>query len=479
MAGIGIKLNRFYSKRSLFIQLSGFAYILGVSVLPMFLVIVAIIIMGRINGFDDAALTARELFSASVMYCFIFSLLCSSIFNAVFSRYLSDVIYDEKYSSIRPCFIFGMLLNAVVASVFALPFYIRAYLISDIGVWYLIFTYFLFMGLVFSFYSMLYLSITKDYVRITLFYLVGMTIAVVLSKIFTAAFSMSVDFAMLVALSVGFLMVAVFNSALVMSYFRENDGNYTGVTAYFRAYWQIIFSNFMYILSLYVHNFVFWGSDMGITIAKVYRICEPYDMASFLAILTNISATAIFISNMETNFHVMYKQFSESITGGRYSDIKASKGRMLTSLSNGLLALVRVQFIISVIVFLLCIIFLPRLGFAGMIMEIYPVLAAGFFVVFLSYGAILYIYYFDDTSGAILVTSVMFAVTLVTSLIAKHLPSGFYGIGPFAGSFAGWTVAYFRLRYVSRHLERHIFCRGTIVEKGKGHRPDAVVYEKK
>ncbi|MDD7327781.1 MAG: exopolysaccharide Pel transporter PelG, partial [Lachnospiraceae bacterium] len=65
MAGIGIQLNKFYKRRSLFARVSGFAYILGVSVLPMVLVIVAIIVMGRINGIDNESLARRELFSAS------------------------------------------------------------------------------------------------------------------------------------------------------------------------------------------------------------------------------------------------------------------------------------------------------------------------------------------------------------------------------------------------------------------------------
>lgn len=444
----------------------------------MVLVIIAIVIMGWINGLRYESLAQRELFSASVLYCFIFTLLAASIFNAVFSRYLSDIIYDDRYDAIRPCFIFGLLVNGIAGSAFALPFYIRAYFVSDIGAAYLLFSYLLYMGLLFSFYSMLYLSITKDYVRITLFYLIAMAIAVLISWILVRFFDVRCDFAMLIALSIGFLIVASLNSSLTLMYFTGNDQDYFGVTSYFRSYWQIILSNFLYILTLYIHNFVFWGSDLGMTIAKVYRVAEPYDMASFIGMLTSISATAIFISNVETDFHGMYKAFSESITGGRYSDIRANKERMLTSMSNGLLSLVRVQFMISVIIFLLCVIFLPRFGFAGLVMQIYPVLAAGYFVIFLTYSSILYIYYFDDTSGALMITVTMAVVTFVVSLIAKHLFVEFYGIGLFIGSLSGWIVAFFRLRYTADHLETHIFCRGTVVKRGKGSRPTSVVYEK-
>ena len=152
---------------------------------------------------------------------------------------------------------------------------------------------------------------------------------------------------------------------------------------------------------------------------------------------------------------------------------------MFDSLSAGLLSLVRVQFTISVVLFLLFIIFMPRLGFAGMVMQIYPVLAAGYFVIFLAYSSILYLYYFDDTTGALMVTSVMFIVTLVVSYFCRYLPVEFYGLGLFAGSMAGWVISFFRLRSTSRNLETHIFCRGTVVKRGKGIRPSSVVYEKK
>ena len=38
-----------------------------------------------------------------------------------------------------------------------------------------------------------------------------------------------------------------------------------------------------------------------------------------------------------------------------------------------------------------------------------------------------------------------------------------YGMGLVAGSFTGFTIAYFRLRFMERHMDEHIFCGGQIV----------------
>lgn len=62
---------------------------------------------------------------------------------------------------------------------------------------------------------------------------------------------------------------------------------------YFRKYWKLIFSNFLYILGLYIHNFVFWTTDMRMELVKSFVCNQPYDMASCLAMFTNLSASII------------------------------------------------------------------------------------------------------------------------------------------------------------------------------------------
>ena len=48
-----------------------------------------------------------------------------------------------------------------------------------------------------------------------------------------------------------------------------------------------------------------------------------------------------------------------------------------------------------------------------------------------------------------------------------------------AGAFAGWSVAYARLRWVEKNMDRHVFCRGNLIPQGKGKRPSGMVYERK
>ena len=199
-------------------------------------------------------------------------------------------------------------------------------------------------------------------------------------------------------------------------------------------------------------------------------------MASCIAMFTNISASVILITQIELHFHERYKAYSEAVIGGRLRDIEKAKKRMFSLMSYQLMDVVRNQFIISVLIFLLCMVFLPRLGFAGLVMEMYPCLAAGYFVIFLLYSCIIFLFYFNDANGSLMTAGTFIAATFLVSLFARNFPVIWYGIATFAGGICGWCVAYARLRYIERNLDQHIFCQGTLIPTENALMPPSQVY---
>lgn len=151
---------------------------------------------------------------------------------------------------------------------------------------------------------------------------------------------------------------------------------------------------------------------------------------------------------------------------------------MFRQLSSELMSLVRIQFIITSVVYLLCVVFLPRFGFSDLTLRIYPCLVVGYFIVFLMYSEIIFLYYYNDLTGAALTSFTFCLVTFLGSILATRMPELWYGIGVVMGAFSGWTVAYFRLRYIERHLDAHIFCVGSLLKPGMGTRPPRKVYDK-
>lgn len=317
MAGIGVRLNRIFEKNTLTTNLVGFFYSTVVTVAPMFVIIINLILMEYLLDFASVGYVTRELFSCTILYTFIFSLLTASPFNAVLSRYMSDVIYEERYQDILPCYHIGMLLNIGLSCLLGIPFCLWEHFVGKVPTAYVFCGFCGYISLVLVFYSMIYLSICKDYQRISQYFFFGMLVAFVLALILHFILKWETTWSMLFSLTIGFFVTATLENALIRRYFVRNSNHYRPVLQYFRKYWKLIFTNFLYILGLYIHNFVFWTTDMRMEIAKSFVCNQPYDMASCLAMFTNISATIIFIARVEMNFHEKYKLYSEAVIGGK------------------------------------------------------------------------------------------------------------------------------------------------------------------
>ena len=477
MAGIGVKLNRIYHKNTITTDIVGFFYSIVVTIAPVLVVIINLMLMQKVLKFNTVRYIERELFSCTVLYVFIFSLLTTSPFNAVLSRYMSDVIFEERYEDVQPCHRIGLLTNLCFSCLFAIPFCFWEHLAGGVPIYYVFTGYCCFVSLVIVFYNMLYLSICKEYRLISLYFLVGMVLAFVMAVFLRYVCKVSVGYSMLLGLAVGFLLTAVLEWAKIHQFFPDNSEEYQRVFEYFRKYWHLILINFLYTLGLFIHNFVFWGTDMAMHLVRSFVCNQPYDMATCLAMFTNISASVIFISRVEMYFHERYRAYADAVFGGRGIDIRNTRDRMFRQLGSELMTLVRLQFIVSVFIYLIFVIFLPRMGYAGMVMRIYPMVAAGYFILFLMYAEIIFLYYFEDMNGA-LITAISFcAGTFLASLIAVHLSPIFYGTGIWVGSVIGFSVAYMRLRWMERNLDEHMFCRGNIMKQAKGIKPSPKVFD--
>ena len=79
MAGIGIKLQKIYEKKTILAYLTGFGYSAVVTVAPMFVVIGTIMLMSQLPGYENVGYARRGLFSERC-FIFIFSLLTAAPF---------------------------------------------------------------------------------------------------------------------------------------------------------------------------------------------------------------------------------------------------------------------------------------------------------------------------------------------------------------------------------------------------------------
>lgn len=476
MAGIGIQLNKIFNKHTVTASIYGIGYSFIYTIAPMLVVIACLFGMYKVLGFDTVGYLDREIFSCSLLYIFIFSLLTSSSFNSVLSKFQTDKIYEQRYEDIRPCIYVGTITNLTLSSILAIPFYIYEVIVGGVAVYYVFTTYMGYLGLTLTFSTMVYNSILKQYKRISLYFICSMVLTFLLSLMFRFLLKFSITYSMLLALTIGFLLVASLELANVLRYFPGNSRKYRDVLHYYRVYWRLIASNFLYTMGLFIHNFVFWAQPWHLVVRDTYVCNQPYDMASCLAMFTNISASVLFISRVEMHFHDRYRDYMNFVIGGKLDSIEEAKKRMFRGLASQLFSLAHIQFIVSVVICLIAIVILPMVGFSGMIMEIYPQLAVGYFISYLMYSELLFLYYFDDLTGAVINGVIFAGVALGGSIIATQLSVIWYGVGFTAASFLAFTFSYFRLRWIEKNLDSHIFCRGTVLKQVYSNMPESDVY---
>jgi polysaccharide biosynthesis protein PelG len=479
MAGIGFELKKIYRKDGISRTLMGAMYSCLITIGPTIIIITVILLLYLFLDMSGVGMAKRELLSSTILYIFIFSVVMTSPFNSVFSRYLADKFYEEEFDDILCSYYVGLAITSVIGIIMALPMMFSLYFRGGIDIAFIAGAYCMWASAVVIFFSITYLHATKDYRLIAIFFFLSMIVGGLLAAFLYFIVGFDQIHAIIWGLAFSFFMIAFCEFSYVRYYFKGGGNNYSECVRYIWRYKGIFLTNFFYILGLYIHNFVFWTTPSHLYVANTYYSHMNYDMATCLAMFTNISATVIFTVIAETHFHEVYQDFMEAVIGGTYRLIQKNKRIMFRTLSTQLGQVFATQIAITCVIFMLLMIFGLQLGFSSMTMRIYPVLAVGFLGVFVMYCNIVYLYYFEDSFDSAMTAFIFCFGTLVGAIVSAYfLPVEFYGMGLLFGMLCGWTYSFFRLRHLERNFDAHIFCRYKVIDTMKSSTKGRIVYRK-
>ena len=113
MAGIGIKLQKIYEKKTILAYLTGFGYSAVVTVAPMFVVIGTVMLMSQLLGYENG-ICERITFSERCFYIFIFSLLTAAPECGVVPLYVGCHLMRSAMRIFCPATMWGLLLNILL-----------------------------------------------------------------------------------------------------------------------------------------------------------------------------------------------------------------------------------------------------------------------------------------------------------------------------------------------------------------------------
>lgn len=280
MAGIGFELKKIYRKEGIARAVAGGIYSSVVTIGPTVVVIVTLLFLYLVLNMMKVSFMTRELLSSTILYVFIFSIILTAPFNAVFSRYLADKFYMDEYANILPSFYTGILILGILGTGISIPVMLSLYFRGGIDLPFILAAYVFWMSSVLLFFSVTYLHATKDYKIIAIFFLVGMLVVVLTALVFRFVLRADRIHSILYGMAAGFLTIAVLEFSYIKRYFRTVSQNYTECLWYLVHHGKIWLTQLLYMLGLYVHNFIFWTTQQRLTVAQTYHSHQSYDMAS-------------------------------------------------------------------------------------------------------------------------------------------------------------------------------------------------------
>ncbi|WP_082655058.1 exopolysaccharide Pel transporter PelG [Paenibacillus sp. 32O-W] len=477
MAGIGFELKKLFREQGLLGGMKAYGYSSLTSIGPMALCVAMILALQQLLAAGGAPYAERELFLATVAYCFIFSVLITGGLSMVLTRFVADAMFAKKYELLLPSF-YGSAAVCLPLCAWSAWLFLRG---VPAGFGYKAAAFLLLAELIVIWLQTVFLSALKDYKRIARHFLYGTAIAVGGSWLvlrFTSYKSATVALAMMDA---GFLAMLLLSARHIGQMFpRGSSLLYFRFLNYFRQYPSLFWIGTFLYAGVYVHSFVYWFGPESVRVAERFAISPFYDLPAFYAYLTVAPALVTFVVSLETSFYEKYRAYYSSIlNGGTYADIAQARRDMQKTLMHEISFMMEVQLLFTILSIALGIKLLPGIGFSMEQLDTFHLLVLGYFLFIAAFIVMLLMLYFDDRKGALAVSGLF--VVLNAAFTTWTMSADQHGLGMFAASFLALVLALARLLRYVRNIDYYTYCSQPPKFRGgaHGHKSRLSVFRKK
>ena len=473
MAGIGFELKKLFKDSGFFSNLKAYAYSALVSLGPFIMCTIVLVAIMQFLQYMNFSFKDQELFIASVVYAFIFSQIIASGFKMIITRFIADMLYSEKFEFIMPS-LYGVLSIAVpLSGIAGILFFWNSPLQTEIKLT----AYLLFMELIVIFIVMEYLSTLKDYIKIVKSFLIGIICIVALSFVFLTFTNLAPVPGLLLAMDIGYFVILASLMVYLKNFFGKSSKKYYEFLKHFDNYPSLFFISFFYTLGLYIHNFLFWGSELGVKIGSAYIYAPVYDVPTFYAFLSIMPSMVVFVVSVETSFYDKYKTYYTLITGkGNFTDIENAKKDMTRTLWSEIRNIMEIQLFFTLVFIAAGSYILPDIGLSQFSVDIFNLLTVGAYFNIIMLIIILVLLYFEDRKGALFVSFTFLAGNTIFTYITIKYSENTYGLGFLLAAFLGMVIGIIELVVYLKNINYHTFCGQPIVYKEKNGLFSHIIY---
>ena len=426
MAGIGFELRKILKEDRILSLAKVYGYSAILSSGPWVVSIIAILLVGFINLASYGAESEVYRFQVVITYAIALasSLIITGILQLPFTRYIADLIFNNKENEILPSYFGALFLSWALGLPLIIPFYMWVF--DGQSMVFIMGTVATFLVLCGVWISSILASSLKYYRGVVWAYFFSYALIVLISifygdsiekLIYTFFIGNALLFVILMT-----LIIKSYNSTIFMKVDFLLADNF---------YWTLGIAGLTYNLGAWIDKIIFWYHPAtGYQVIGKLNASVVYDMPIFLAYLSILPGMAIFFYRLEADFAEKYDLYYDAVrSGGTLSMIKTYRNQMVDVVRHSIHEIIMIQGVIDIIIFLTAPAVFEFLNIPQLYLGLLYILTIGAMlqVAFMSVLAILY--YLDRKQVAMWLCISFFVSNAVLTLVSINMGPAMFGYG--------------------------------------------------
>ncbi len=468
MAGIGFSLKTLFSKKGVLNLCKAYGYAGVVTSGPMILGMLMLIGLSFIARIGSLSEGDRSLLNCMLTYSLLVSLFVSTWFNMVVTRFVSDMLYEDRPEKIMPSF-FGTVAIEILLCLVGYGAFLT---VTDIPLIQKLLCLWLAMVLTVVWTEMIYLTALKDFQSIILTFAICLLAGFLLALVLLLRGLVTVE-SLLLCMIAAYGLLGARLLQLMLNYFPRSEGSHFSFLKWFDRYPSLTFSGMMVEIGLFSHLIIMYFGPLGVQVKGLFYASPEYDVPALISFFSLLITTVGFVTSAEVNFYPKYSNYYGLFSDrGTIHDIQLAEKEMLDVLRQELVFLGSKQLFTTL---LFVVIGTPAIsslfpGITSLSLSIYRLLCVGYGLYAVANTMMLLGLYFEDYTGAAMSTGAFGVISTAVNLLQiLHGDVEYYGFGFFLGALAFFFIALIRLNWYARRLPYFLLAKQSLVpgrEKG-------------
>jgi polysaccharide biosynthesis protein PelG len=392
-------------------------------------------------------------FLSLVTYLLSSSMIVSAFLQYTFSRFMGDKIYSKDFNEVSPNFIGVLLLQLIISICFSVPVVFYFFSEHSLNIKLLLVSNFIILCLIWT--SVVVLTGIKAYRLIIWGFAIGYYVMIVVHVLWGKPELCFLLLEFLLAQVILFLFLLY----AILDYYPSNECIKFDFLKKENFYFTLVFSNFFYALGFWIDKYLFWfNSDTGYLLFSPLRLSPLYDLPMFIAILSTIPATSVFLLQIEANFALKYPNYMKAIFQRKTLDeITAIRNELVMAARQAVLSLFKTQATMIIIMFLLA-------GFIFSVFEILPIYLNLLFILLIAvglnvilWGLLNILYYLTQYRHALYVSFLFVLSNCIFTLLSLKAGPYYFGYGYGFSLLLSIALALIFTNKDFNHLEYYTF----------------------